>query len=104
MLRSHYHVVDVHKAAPLRKASTWGVMSGTLDLIQRCYVGDVIRNRVLYFNPKTIDKLDRLSLPMRFRGTPIELALEAGKLRVAVQADSVNRSVKGRSRRDGPED
>jgi trehalose/maltose hydrolase-like predicted phosphorylase len=46
-------------------------MSGTLNLIQRCYVGKVIRDGVLYFNPKTIDKLDRLSLPMRFRGTLI---------------------------------
>lgn len=82
------------QAAPLRKASIWGVMSGTLDLIQRWYVGEVNRDGVLYFNPETIDKLDGLSLPMRFRGTLRKLALEASKLRVAVQAGSVSRSVK----------
>ena len=73
-----------------------GLMSGTLDLIQRCYVGEVVRDGVLCFDPKPIDKLEGLSLPMRFRGTLLELGLEGGNLTVAAQADSFNRSVKVR--------
>jgi hypothetical protein len=31
---------------------------------------------------------------MQFRGTPLEITLEAGKLTVAAQADDFNRSIK----------
>jgi trehalose/maltose hydrolase-like predicted phosphorylase len=69
-------------------------MSGTLDLIQRSYLGEAVRDGVLCFDPKAIDKLEGLSLPMRFRGTLLELTLEGGNLRVAAQADSFKRSVR----------
>ena len=48
-----------------------GVMAGTLDLIQRGYVGCDIRDGVLVFNPRLPDRLDGLSFPMQFRGTPL---------------------------------
>jgi trehalose/maltose hydrolase-like predicted phosphorylase len=59
-----------------------GVMAGTLDLIQRGYVGTEIRDDVLYFNPKLTDHLDGLKFRMRFRGTPMAVALEGGTLTV----------------------
>jgi trehalose/maltose hydrolase-like predicted phosphorylase len=71
-----------------------GVMSGTLDLIQRSYLGEAVRDGVLCFDPKAIDKLEGLSLPMRFRGTLLEVTLEGGNLTVAAQADSFKRSVR----------
>jgi len=71
-----------------------GVMSGTLDLVQRCYLGESIRDGAVYFNPKPIDKLEGMSLPMRFRGTLLELRLEGGKLTVGVQAKSSDTSVR----------
>jgi trehalose/maltose hydrolase-like predicted phosphorylase len=71
-----------------------GVMAGTLDLIQRAYVGSEIRDGVLYFDPKPIENLEGLSFPMRFRGTRLEITLEAGKLTVAAQTDGINRSIK----------
>jgi trehalose/maltose hydrolase-like predicted phosphorylase len=71
-----------------------GVMAGTLDLIQRGYLGTEIRDSTLYFAPKHLDKLDGLSFPMRFRGTPIEVALEGGKLTVAAQTDGLGQSIK----------
>ena len=71
-----------------------GVMAGTLDLIQRGYMGSEIRDDVLYFDPKPVGNLDGLSFPMRFRGTPLELKLEGGQLTVAAQADGVEGSVK----------
>jgi trehalose/maltose hydrolase-like predicted phosphorylase len=71
-----------------------GVMAGTLDLIQRGYVGAEFRDGTLYFSPKLNDRLDGLSLPMRFRKTSVEATLKEGKLTVATQTDGSNRSIK----------
>jgi trehalose-phosphatase len=71
-----------------------GVMAGTLDLLQRSYMGEVIRDDVLYFNPMAMDHLRGLTLPMRFRGLLIEVTLEEGSLRVSAEVDNLNRSVK----------
>jgi trehalose/maltose hydrolase-like predicted phosphorylase len=71
-----------------------GVMAGTLDLLQRGYMGSDIRDDTIYFSPKMREKLDGLAFPMRFRGTPIELTFEGNKLTVAAQSDGFNRSVK----------
>jgi trehalose-phosphatase len=70
-----------------------GVMAGTLALALRSYMGEMIRDNVLYFNPKTMDQLHGLTLPMRFRGLLIEITLEDGRLRVAAEVDSLHRSV-----------
>jgi trehalose/maltose hydrolase-like predicted phosphorylase len=71
-----------------------GVMAGTLDLIQRGYMGAETRNGTLYFSPKPNDRLDGLSFPMRFRETSVEVTLKEGKLAVATQTDGFNRSIK----------
>jgi trehalose-phosphatase len=71
-----------------------GVMAGTLDVVQRSYLGEVIRNGVLSFNPKTMDQLRGLTLPMRFRGLLIKVTLEDSHLRVGAEVDSLKRSVK----------
>jgi trehalose/maltose hydrolase-like predicted phosphorylase len=64
-----------------------GVMSGTLDLVQRGYLGTTMRDGVLYFAPRLIDRLEGLSFSMQFRGTPIRLSLAAGRLDVAVNSE-----------------
>ena len=72
-----------------------GVMAGTLDLIQRGYMGIEIRDDgVLRFNPKPVGNLDGLSFPMRFRGTTLEVKLEGDKLTVAAQNDGFDQSIK----------
>lgn len=71
-----------------------GVMAGTLDLIQRGYLGTEITEDVLYFKPKLIDKLDGLSMPMQFRETSIEVKLENGKLTVSPQTYGLGRTIK----------
>jgi trehalose/maltose hydrolase-like predicted phosphorylase len=71
-----------------------GVMAGTLDLIQRGYMGSEIRDGVLYFDPKPVGNLDGLAFPMRFRGMPLEVKLEGNKLAVAAQSDGFDRSIK----------
>src|ERR1039457_6888876 len=56
-----------------------GVISGTLDLVQRSYAGTQIRDGVLYFDPRLPARLDGLSFAMQFRGTPIRVTLADGK-------------------------
>jgi trehalose/maltose hydrolase-like predicted phosphorylase len=73
-----------------------GVMAGTLDLIQRGYLGTDIRNGALHFDPKPVKNLDGLSFPMQFRGTPIEVQLEGNKLAVAAQSDDFGQPIKVR--------
>jgi trehalose-phosphatase len=70
-----------------------GVMAGTLDLVQRSYMGEEIRNGVLSFAPKDVNQLRDLTLPMRFRDMPLEIDLERNHLRVDAAIDGLNRSV-----------
>ena len=71
-----------------------GVMAGTLDLIQRGYAGSDIRDGVLYFRPRLTDRLDGLSFPMQFRGTPIRVTLADGGLTVAVHTEGFSRPIR----------
>ena len=64
-----------------------GVMSGTLDVVQRIYLGTEIRDGVVYFAPRLPSRLDGLSLPMQFRGTAIRAGIEGSELTVAALAD-----------------
>jgi trehalose/maltose hydrolase-like predicted phosphorylase len=71
-----------------------GVMSGTLDLVQRIYLGLDVRDGVLYFNPTLLDRIDGLSLPMQFRGTPLRVTLEGNALTVTALAEGFSLPVK----------
>jgi trehalose/maltose hydrolase-like predicted phosphorylase len=64
-----------------------GVMAGTLDVVQRAYLGTEIRDDVLYFNPTLADRLDGLRLPMQFRRTPLTVSLDRGVLTVTALAN-----------------
>ena len=57
-----------------------GVMSGTLDLLQRSYVGSSVRDGVLHFQPRLIDRLDGLAFSMQFRGTSIRISIKGHEL------------------------
>jgi trehalose/maltose hydrolase-like predicted phosphorylase len=71
-----------------------GVMAGTLDLIQRSYLGTEIRDGVLCFDPRPVGNLDGLSFPMWFRGMPLEIKLEGDKLTVAAQSDGYSQPIR----------
>ncbi|MDA0637563.1 glycoside hydrolase family 65 protein [Nonomuraea sp. MCN248] len=64
-----------------------GVMSGTLDLLQRSYVGTSITGDVLRVAPRLVDRLDGVTFCMRFRGTTLRLAVEGDKLILSAQAE-----------------
>ena len=71
-----------------------GVMAGTLDLIQRIYLGTEIRDGVVRFDPRLPEQLDGLSLPMQFRRTPIRVTLEGRELTVVALADGFSLPVR----------
>lgn len=65
-----------------------GVMAGTLDLLQRGYMGLGTRDGTLRFEPRQIQRLDGLSFPFQFRGTPVRVSLYGGRLTVAAEDDA----------------
>jgi trehalose/maltose hydrolase-like predicted phosphorylase len=71
-----------------------GVMAGTLDIIQRFYLGERVLDGVLHFNPRPVPNLAGLSMPLVFRGTPLEVGLDGGKVRVTVRPGGFTPSVK----------
>ena len=71
-----------------------GVMAGTLDLVQRAYLGTEIRDDVLTFDPVMIDQLDGLHLAMQFRRAHITVSLDGRRLTVAALADGYRATIK----------
>lgn len=67
-----------------------GVMSGTLDLVQRFYAGSTVRDDVLHLDPRLTERLDGLTFLMQFRGMPLQVSLHGNELTVA--ADPEGRS------------
>jgi trehalose/maltose hydrolase-like predicted phosphorylase len=86
-------VVDV-QGGTTKEGIHMGVMSGTLDLIQRGFVGSEIRDGVLYFDPKLPDRLEGLSFALQFRRTPLRVTLSSGELTVIADADGFSRPVR----------
>jgi trehalose/maltose hydrolase-like predicted phosphorylase len=71
-----------------------GVMSGTLDLVQRSYAGSSVRNGVLLFEPRLTDRLDGLSFLMQFRGMPLQVSLKDGELTVLADLEGQSQPVR----------
>jgi alpha,alpha-trehalase len=60
-----------------------GAMAGTVDLVQRCYLGLEMRDEVLWLNPCLPEDLRALSLTIRYRSHWLRLDVTRDKLRVA---------------------
>jgi trehalose/maltose hydrolase-like predicted phosphorylase len=71
-----------------------GVMSGTLDLVQRRFAGTDIRDDVLYFKPRLVDRLQGMSLPMEFRGTPLRVGIDGDELTIEVSPEGFSQPVR----------
>jgi trehalose/maltose hydrolase-like predicted phosphorylase len=70
-----------------------GVMSGTLDVVQRCYAGMDVRDGVLYFDPRLPSQLGSLSFPVQFRDAPILITLTADCLTLAIHPEGVSHPI-----------
>ncbi|MGH3486831.1 MAG: glycoside hydrolase family 65 protein, partial [Actinopolymorphaceae bacterium] len=71
-----------------------GVMSGTLDLVQRGYTGTHIRDGVLYFDPRLPEPLCRLRFSMQFQGTPIQVRFADGQLTLAAHPEGASQPIR----------
>jgi trehalose/maltose hydrolase-like predicted phosphorylase len=71
-----------------------GVMSGTLNLMQRNYAGTHVYDGVLHFNPQLPSRLNSLSFSMQFRETPIQVTLTGDHLTLAVPLEGASRPVR----------
>ncbi|MBO0704398.1 MAG: glycoside hydrolase family 65 protein [Candidatus Dormibacteraeota bacterium] len=71
-----------------------GVMAGTVDVLQRFYLGERVRDGVLYLSPMAIDGLAGSSLTLRFRGSSLTITHSERRLRVAAREDGYAPAVK----------
>ncbi len=71
-----------------------GAMAGTLDLVQRIYLGTEIRDGVVFFEPRLHERLDGLSLLMQFRSTPIRVGIDGNDLTVEALAEGFSEPVR----------
>jgi alpha,alpha-trehalase len=57
-------------------------MAGTIDLIQRCYLGLELRANVLYFDPVLPDELARINVHVRYRRQVLAVEVTHEVLRI----------------------
>lgn len=67
-----------------------GAMAGTVDLIQRCYTGIVLRDDVLWLNPRLPRELRHLRLHLRHRGDWFCVDINQEKLCVSLDEGAEN--------------
>jgi len=67
-----------------------GAMAGTIDLVQRCYMGVEARGDVLWFDPALPADLDRLGLSVRYRGQWLEVEAADGTLTIGLPSSDAN--------------
>jgi len=67
-----------------REGIHMGVMSGTVDLMQRVYPGSDVRDGVLCFEPRLPPALEQVAFRMQFQRTPLQLTLDHERLAIAV--------------------
>ena len=60
-----------------------GAMAGTVDLVQRCYIGIEPRANVLTFNPRLPDELACIRTTIRYRGQTLDLEATHDRLCVS---------------------
>ncbi len=85
--------VDDIQGGTTREGIHMGVMSGTLDLLQDAYAGVHVRDGVLRFDPRIPEQLDGLSFGIRFRRTPMRVAVASGTLTVTLSPEGASRPI-----------
>ena len=76
-----------------REGIHMGVMSGTLDLLQRAYAGVHVRDGVLRFDPRIPDQLDGISFRIQFRRTAMRVTVASGTLTITLSPEGASRPI-----------
>ncbi|WP_299399154.1 glycoside hydrolase family 65 protein [Pelagibius sp.] len=82
-----------------------GAMAGTIDLMQRCYLGIEPRTNVLTFNPRLPEELTGLKTTVRYRGQTLDLEATQEKLSITsrtVTAHPITIAYRGQTRDISP--
>ena len=82
-----------------------GAMAGTIDLVQRCYIGIEPRANVLTFNPRLPDELASIRTTVRYRGQTLDLEATHDSLCVSsasFTAHPITIAYRGHVREIGP--
>jgi alpha,alpha-trehalase len=82
-----------------------GAMAGTVDLVQRCYLGISMGMNVLHFDPVLPESLRRVRVRLRYRKQILDVEADQEKLRIAsvsVTALPVTIAHRGRFRELAP--
>ncbi len=82
---------DVHdiQGGTTREGIHMGVMAGTLDLIQRGYMGLSFVDGTIHLNPKLPEPLDGLTFRLRYNGEPILISQTGNRLTVTSEAGPI---------------
>lgn len=59
-----------------------GAMAGTIDLIQRCYIGLEMRANMLHFDPALPDDLRQIKVRLRYRRRVLDIEVDHDTLRI----------------------
>jgi alpha,alpha-trehalase len=62
-----------------------GAMAGTVDLVQRCYMGLVIRGDVLWLNPLLPDAIPEVRFRIRYRGHWLRIHCDHARLSITFE-------------------
>jgi alpha,alpha-trehalase len=65
-----------------------GAMAGTVDFIQRCYPGIVMRGNTLWLNLCLPEDLTSLTMSMRYRGHALDLHFTQGTVKVRARTSN----------------
>jgi alpha,alpha-trehalase len=58
-------------------------MAGTIDLIQRCYIGIEMRTNILHFDPALPDDVGRVKVQLRYRRQLLDVEVSHDLLRIS---------------------
>ncbi len=67
-----------------------GAMAGTVDIVQRCYTGIVMKDDVLWLDPMLPKALIRLSFSVRYRGQSLKFDINHDRLQVHAHHSSAS--------------
>jgi trehalose/maltose hydrolase-like predicted phosphorylase len=80
--------IDDHQGGTTQEGLHLGAMAGTVDLVQRCYLGVEIRADAIWFDPRLPQQVETVEVALRFRGEWIDLAVAGGTLRVSTRSSA----------------
>ena len=73
------------RVAPTAEGIHLGAMAGTVDLLQRCYLGIETRDDVIWFDPLLPAEVRSLTLDIRYRRRWMNLTVADGHFTVEVE-------------------